>query len=100
MDFYPIASLAPITSKEFTKEYPTNLFLRITDSGLDLDSTVLMNQIKTIDKMRITKVVGKLDSELMRKIDLALKVSLGLDSANFISDTYLPEKIKKKGLLG
>ncbi|MBI2632725.1 type II toxin-antitoxin system PemK/MazF family toxin [Candidatus Pacearchaeota archaeon] len=75
--YSPVVIVAAITSK-ISKEYPTNVFLSRKDSKLDKDSVVLLNQIRTIDKGRIIKKISSLDTELMRKIDLALKVSLDL----------------------
>ena len=42
------------------------------------DSTILLNQIRTIDKQRIIKKVSSLSSGIMYKVDLTIKVSLGL----------------------
>ena len=71
--------IAPITSKIYTKEYPTNVLIKKEDSKLKLDSTILLNQIKTIDKKRIIKKIGVLDNFTMNKIDQAIKISLALD---------------------
>ncbi|MFH1308245.1 MAG: type II toxin-antitoxin system PemK/MazF family toxin [archaeon] len=76
--YSPLAIIAPLTSKEFTKEFATNVFVSKEDSKLDKDSTILLNQIKTIDKRRIVKKISFLDSEIMKKIDMAIKISLGL----------------------
>lgn len=70
--------VAPLTSKIFKKDYPTNVFISKEISKLKKGSNVLLNQIKTIDKSRINKKVSSLDSSIMMKIDLAIKVSLGL----------------------
>lgn len=78
-EFSPITIIAPITSKIYTKNYPTNVFLQKDDSNLDKDSTILINQIRTIDKSRIIKRISSLDEDLMRKVNLAIKVSLGLN---------------------
>ena len=75
----PVIIVAAITSRIFDKEYPTNVFISKQDSKLDKDSTVLLNQIRTIDKSRAIKIIGSLDIHLMNKVDFALKVSLGLD---------------------
>ena len=75
----PVVIIAAITSKIFEKEFPTNVFISKKDSGLDRDSTILFNQIRTIDKSRLIKKVSSLDSELLYKIDYSLKVSLGLN---------------------
>lgn len=76
--YSPLTIIAPITSKKFSKEFPTNVRLRRQDSKLDKDSTILLNQIKTIDKLRILKKISSLDSEIMERVDLAIKISLGL----------------------
>ncbi len=75
----PVTIVAAITSKIFKKEFPTNVFVPKEDSGLDKDSTILLNQIRTIDKTRLIKFVGTIDDFLMNKVDLATKISLGLD---------------------
>lgn len=76
----PVTIVALITSKKFSKNYPTNVFLSKKDSKLKSDSTILLNQIRTIDKSRIMKRVSKLNSHLMFQVDLAMKISLGLEN--------------------
>ena len=77
--YSPTTIVAPITSKFYKKEYPTNVFLFKTDSNLDRDSTILLNQIKTIDKLRIRKKILVLSEEIMNKVNLAISISLGLN---------------------
>ncbi len=76
--FSPTTIIAPTTTKVFEKEYPTNAEVFAEESGLDFDSTVLLNQIRAIDKSRIIKKVGQLSSADMARVDAAIKVSLGL----------------------
>lgn len=71
--------IAPITSSVMKKEYPTNVFIKKEDSTIKRDSTILLNQIKAIDKRRIIKKLGVLNSFTMNKVDRALKISLALD---------------------
>lgn len=78
-NFSPTTIVAPITSKKFTRDFPTNVNLKQEVPNLKYGSTVLLNQIKTIDKSRIGKVISFLPDETMRKVNLAIKVSLGLD---------------------
>lgn len=77
--YSPVVIVAAITSKEFSKEFPTNVFLLKQESKLDKDSTILLNQIRTIEKQRIIKKISSLDISSMKKVDMALKISLGLD---------------------
>jgi mRNA interferase MazF len=77
--FSPLTIVAPVTSKIYDKEYPTNVFIKKEDSKLNNNSTILLNQIRTIDKRRIIKKLGSLDIYTMNKVDMAIKVSLGLE---------------------
>lgn len=77
--FSPTTIIAPITSKEFSKEFPTNVTISKQESKLNNNSTVLLNQIRTIDKSRVIKKISSLDFYTMNKVDLAIKISLGLD---------------------
>jgi len=70
--------IATLTTSVMKKEYPTNVFLSKEKSKLKKDSTILLNQIRTIDKRRITKKIGVLDYFIMSKVDSALRVSSGL----------------------
>ena len=76
--YSPLTIIAPITSKIFIKEYPTNVFISKKDSKLNKDSTILLNQIKTVDKSRIIKRISSLDSFIMNNVDIAIKISLDL----------------------
>ena len=77
--YSPVIIIAAITSKIFDKEYPTNVLISKNESGLNKDSTILLNQIRTIDKKRVVKKVGSLNNFIMKKVDLAIRISLGLD---------------------
>lgn len=77
--YSPLTIITPLTSKEFTREFPTNVFISKEDSGLTKDSNILLNQIKAIDKSRLLKRISNLDSFIMKQVDLAIKISLGLN---------------------
>lgn len=71
--------VAPITSKIGKKSHqPTHV--PIVCDGLFACSTVLLEQIRTIDKSRIRWRVGMVDAETMRKVEMALLVSVGIDT--------------------
>jgi len=74
--FSPTVVVAAITSKR-KKNLPTHQML--PDScGLDIPSCVLLEQIRTIDKVRLQHYVGRLDDNTMKGVDRALAVSVGL----------------------
>jgi len=77
--YSPVTIVSAITSKVFEREYPTNIFISKEESGLDRDSTIMLNQIRTIDSLRLIKKIGILDNFTMNKVDRALKISLSLD---------------------
>lgn len=74
----PVIIVATITSKIYSKEFATNVEIRKQDSKLKVDSTILLNQIRGIDKRRLIKKLSFLDDDLMKKVNLAIKISLDL----------------------
>lgn len=77
-EYSPVTIVAAITSQISKGIYPTNVFLKKSQSGLKEDSLVLLNQVRTIDKQRLIKRLGSLDKETMTRVERALLVSLGL----------------------
>ncbi len=76
----PTTIIAPVTSKIFSKKFPTNVEIDKTNSPLKEKSTILLNQIRTIDKQRIIKIYGRLLLSKMKEVDEAIIVSLGMKS--------------------
>jgi len=74
----PITIVAAITSKFDEGLYPTEVLVRAPEGGLDADSVVLLNQIRSVDRRRLMRRVGRLMPETMRLVDRALVLSLGL----------------------
>ena len=76
--FSPTLIVAPITSRSWKKaQLPTHY--QIGDAGcLENRSMVLLEQIKTIDKQRVKKYLGKLSKEQMNEVDDCIEISLGL----------------------
>lgn len=75
----PITIVAPLTSSFSIKVYPTEVRIRAGRAGLDRDSSILLNQIKAVDKTRLERYVGQVDAATMRQVDQALKISLALE---------------------
>jgi mRNA interferase MazF len=49
-----------------------------SDSGLEKPSRLVANQIRTISKNRIGRLIGHIDADERRDLDLALAIQLGL----------------------
>ncbi|HHY75313.1 MAG TPA: type II toxin-antitoxin system PemK/MazF family toxin [Firmicutes bacterium] len=76
--YSPTVIIAAITSQIQKARLPTHVELSSRDSGLDRDSVVLLEQLRTIDKRRLKRRVSRISDDLMRKVDEALAISLGL----------------------
>jgi mRNA interferase MazF len=76
--YSPTVIIAAITSQIEKAKLPTHVELSHEDYGLEKDSVVLLEQLRTIDKRRLKEKITFLDQEVMNKVDDALKISLGL----------------------
>ena len=74
----PTTIVASITSQE--KRYlPTHVVVKPYQSGLNKVSTILMEQVRTIDKSRILSKVGHIETDwLKEKIKKSLTISFGV----------------------
>lgn len=74
----PTVIIAAITSKTGVKaKLPTHYYIH-EGNGLELPSIVLLEQIRTIDKRRLSGYIGRLAEEHIRGINHALAISIGL----------------------
>ena len=76
--FSDLTIAAPITSKYDAELYPTEVLVKAPEGGLKNDSVVLLNQIRAIDKHRLGRRLGSLQSSTMTLVNEALAVSVGL----------------------
>ena len=77
-DVAPTVIVAPLTTKSFTKHYPINVHVPRGIAGLKEHSTILLSQIRTIDKTRLARKIGHLPPSYLKQVDQAICVSLGL----------------------
>ena len=76
--FSPTVIIAAITAQIQKAKLPTHVEIDAKKYGFERDSVILLEQLRTIDKSRLTDRITQLDSELMEKVDIALGISLGL----------------------
>ncbi len=74
----PTVIAAAITSRLDKAKLPTHISLEAESCGLQKDSIVLLEQIRTIDKKRLKDRMGSLDTNSMNRVDNALSISFGL----------------------
>lgn len=75
----PTVIAAAITSRLDKAKLPTHISLEAASCGLQKDSIVLLEQIRTIDKKRLKDRMGALDHNAMHRVDNALSISFGLN---------------------
>lgn len=74
--YSPTTIVAILTSKE-KPSLPTHVLLKSSEeNGLEVDSTIELEQLRTIDKKRIKDKVGKISEYDNNRVLNALKVSM------------------------
>jgi mRNA interferase MazF len=76
--FSPTVIVAAITAQIQKAKLPTHVEIDAAKHGFDRDSVILLEQIRTIDKQRLTDKITHLDDEMMVRVNEALQISLGL----------------------
>ena len=85
-NFYcPTLIVAPLTARRGKKPHQPTHYLLNSVKGMDGASVVLLEQIKTIDKRRVVRYIGRVSREQMDGVNEALQISLGL---------YIPEEME------
>ena len=77
--YSPTTIILAITSQINKAKLPTHVELEAKSYGLERDSVILAEQIRTIDKTRLKQRIANLNEDIMKKVDQALKISLGLE---------------------
>ena len=83
--YSPTTIILAITSQINKAKLPTHVELKADLYGLERDSVILTEQIRTIDKTRLKQRIAVLNEETMQKVDQALLISLELME---IKNTY------------
>ena len=78
----PTVIAAAITSQTGKARLPTHIRFSGQSAGLNRESVILLEQIRTIDKSRLRERMGRLDEGTMSAVDSALAVSFGLPGVN------------------
>ena len=76
--YSPTIIAAAITSKLGKAKLPTHIELSAKVYGLEKDSVVLLEQIRTLDKKRLRAKIGELEDFKMSEVNKAMMISLGV----------------------
>ena len=77
-EFSGTVSVVPLTSKNSRKIYPFEMYLGKGTGNLPKNSKVKADQIRTLDKSRLVKMIGELGKTEIAAIEKALKIHLEL----------------------
>jgi len=83
-------TVIPITSG-MEKVYPLETLLSSQESGLPKNSKAKRNQIRTIDKKRLVKSLGKISSEKLKEVEDSLLIHLEMYFKNEYSKNYITQ---------
>ncbi|AQW21730.1 PemK family transcriptional regulator [Lentilactobacillus curieae] len=75
--YSPTVIVSAITARISKPKMPTHVGIKAGD-GIERDSVILLEQIRTIDKQRLKDKVTHLNPAIMTKVDKAIKISLGI----------------------
>jgi mRNA interferase MazF len=76
--YSPVTIVAAISSQFSEPPCPREVVIEPADSGLPKRSAVTVNQIRSVDRSRLQKKVGRLSRQTMERVDEAIKISLWL----------------------
>lgn len=73
----PTVIVAAVTTRHKKPGLPIHVPITAEESGLKHDSVVLTEQVRTLEKSRLTRYLGALSPAAMKRLDRALGLSLG-----------------------
>jgi mRNA interferase MazF len=77
--FSPLAVIVPFTdAANKTKVYPSHVRFSAGRGGLTMESLAVCEQVRTISKTRLRKLMGKISPAEMAQVEAAIKIVLDL----------------------
>jgi len=76
---YGQVTVLPLTSQHLETIMPFQVFFSAMETGLEKDSKALAEQIRTVSKIRLIKMAGRIREELLMKLGCAIKIHLDLE---------------------
>ena len=83
--YSPTVIAAAITSQTGKARLQPHIALPVNENcGLNRDSIILLEQVRTLDKKRLRERMGHVEEQVMEKVDTAIAVSFGLPHDQFV----------------
>ncbi len=77
-EYAQTVTVAPITGQPAKKQYPFEVLIPEGVGGLDRKSRVKCNQVRTVDKRRLTMRIGDLPPQYVGQVQQALRIHLNI----------------------
>jgi mRNA interferase MazF len=74
----PITIVAAITSN-VKKVTPVQVFVPAGEAGLNVNSMIVLNQIRSVDHVRLRRKLGILSEARMAEVESAILISIGIE---------------------
>ncbi len=92
----PTVIVAAVTTRHKKPHLAVHVPVSAQESGLPQDSVVLTEQVRTLEKTRLTRYLGTLSDDAMRRIDRALRMSIGMEHASIGGNTNGPKEMDEE----
>lgn len=77
----PTVIVVPLTSQRKKLSQRTHVSIEPPEGGLAHPSLILCEQVRTLEKTRLTRFLGALSPDALRRVDAALAAALGADAS-------------------
>ena len=74
----PVLTVIPLSSN-VTRVFPVDVFVAAAD-GLEKDSKIMVNQIRTVDKKRLIKSLCIVSNDILKRVESAIKLHFDMDT--------------------
>ena len=75
--YSPTVIVLAVTGQVNKARLPTHVPVLAGENGLQKDSVILAEQIRTLDKRRLRERIGSIGPEIMEQVSQALRISMG-----------------------
>ena len=81
-EFANTVNIIPLTSENLKKTYPHEVLITKGDGNLEKNSKAKCDQIRTIDKKRLLGLIGEINKDTLKRIEIAIKIQFDLMTQN------------------
>jgi mRNA interferase MazF len=94
-EYSPVITVIPL-SGNVKRVYPFEVFVP-AKTGLEKDSKIMVNQIRTVDKKRLGKKLSTVTGEIIKKVEAAIKLHFDMEETGEIEETEETEDTDEPG---